>query len=161
MGKIYKCKYCGESFSSDDTPYVKVSNRYAHSSCHEKHLENTRQLRKLTDLIKSLYKVKNPDWGIIGTQIQKYKDAGMTYYGMYYTLEYFFIIKGNKIEDSAGIGIIPYEYKKAQNYYKNINSIYSQKAKVEQEDKNYKEQKEEVVIIYNEPRKKKLLDFDY
>lgn len=161
MPKVYKCKYCGVSFSSDETDYVKIGNRYAHQKCFEEHQEETKQLRKLTDLIKSLYLTKKPNWNIIGTQIKKYRDEGMTYYGMYYTLEYFFIIKKNDINKSAGIGIIPYQYKKAQNYYKNISNIYTQKAKVEQENTHFKEQKGETIIITNEPPKKKLIDFNY
>lgn len=161
MGKVYKCKYCGVQFSTDNELYVKVGNRYAHAECYKKHQEETQQLRKLTDLIKSLYTTKEPNWNIIGTQIKKYKDEGMTYYGMYYTLEYFFIIKKNDINKSAGIGIIPYQYKKAQDYYKNINNIYTQKAKVEQSKEKLQEQKEEVVIITNEKPHKKLIEFNY
>ena len=35
---------------------------------------------------------------MIGTQIQRYKDEGMTYYGMRYTLEYYYIVRKNKIK---------------------------------------------------------------
>lgn len=161
MGKVYKCKFCGEKFSTDIEEYVKIGNRYAHAKCFKEHQEEASQLRKLTDLIKSLYLTKEPNWNIIGTQIKKYKDEGMTYYGMYYTLKYFFVIKKNNIEKSAGIGIIPYQYKKAQSYFKNVNNIYTQAAKVEHTKEKPAEQKEEVVTIYNEPPKKKLIDFNY
>ena len=102
------CKHCGASFSRDTEPYVKVSNRYAHKECHEKHLQETAQFRQLTDYIKELYSPAEPDWSMIGTQIKRYRDEGMTYYGMLHTLEYFFVIKGNKVDRDSGIGIIPY-----------------------------------------------------
>lgn len=43
---------------------------------------------------------------------------GYTYSGMLKALNYFYEIKGNSIEKSnGGIGIIPYVYKDAYNYY--------------------------------------------
>lgn len=155
------CKICGASFNREIEPYVKMGNRYAHKECYEKHQLETQQLRKLTDYIKELYKPYEPDWGIIGTQIKRYKDEGMTYYGMLYTLEYFFVIKGNKIDKDSGIGIIPYQYKKAQSYYKNVNNTYTQAAKITAQDKINFDQKEEVIIIENKKPTKKLIDFDY
>lgn len=53
----------------------------------------------------------------------------MTYYGMRYTLEYYYIVRKNKIDKDAGIGIIPYQYKKAQSYYTNQKGIYAKAAK--------------------------------
>ena len=100
------CKYCGASFSREIEPYVKVSNRYAHKECHEKHIEDTAQFRRLTDYIKELYSPMEPDWAMIGTQLKKYKDEGMTYYGMLYTLEFFFKVKGNKVDKHSEENVI-------------------------------------------------------
>ena len=155
------CKYCGASFNRDIEPYVKVSNRYAHAERHKVQEEHTQQLRKLTDYIKRLYSPHEPDWRMIGTQIQRYKDEGMTYYGMYYTLEFFFVVKGNKVDPNVGIGIIPYQYKKAQAYYQNLNNTYTQAAKIEAQEKVEIGQKQEVVIIENKRPQKKLIDFSY
>ena len=161
ISKKVICKHCGASFSRDIEPYVKVSNRYAHKECHEKHLQETAQHRQLTDYIKELYSPAEPDWTMIGTQIKRYKDEGMTYYGMLHTLEYFFTIKGNKVDRTAGIGIIPYQYKKAKAYYENINNTFTQAAKVSATESINIGQKQEVIIIENKRPEKKLIDFDY
>ena len=45
-------------------------------------------------------------------------NKGYTYSGMYKTLLYFYQVKGHPIEKAnGGIGIIPYEYDDAKNYY--------------------------------------------
>mgnify|MGYP003288127270 CR=1 FL=1 len=155
------CKYCGASFSREIEPYVKVSNRYAHKECHEKHIEDTAQFRRLTDYIKELYSPMEPDWAMIGTQLKKYKDEGMTYYGMLYTLEFFFKVKGNKVDKDCGVGIIPYQYKKAKAYYTNINNTYTQAAKITATESINIGQKQEVIIIENKVPDKKLINFEY
>lgn len=155
------CKYCGVSFSRDIEPYVKVNNRYAHKKCHEQHLLEASQLRQLTDYIKKLYSPYEPDWNMIGMQIKRYRDEGMTYYGMLYTLEFFFGIKGNKIDKNSGIGIIPYQYKKAKAYYENINNTFTQAAKISSTESINIGQKQEIIIIENNKTEKKLIDFEY
>ena len=158
---VVKCLYCGASFSRDIEPYVKIKNRYAHLDCSNKHEAEAQELRKLTDFIQSLYKGQEPDWKVIGTQIQRYKKEGMTYYGMYHTLEYFFCIKKNDITKSAGVGIIPYAYKKAQAYFANVSNSYTQAARVEQQNKLNVAQTENVIIVENTKPKKKLIELEY
>lgn len=155
------CPYCKVSFNIDTEEYVKVKNRYAHKSCWEQHEKDAQELRVLTDYIKKLYAPYEPDWAMIGTQIKRYKDEGMTYYGMKYTLEYFFTIKKNKIDKDTGIGIIPYQYKKAQSYYTKQKNIYTKTAEILATPDKLEEQKEEVVIIESKPVEKKLIDFSY
>lgn len=56
------------------------------------------------------------DWNI--TQMQKFKKQGMPYKGQLLTLKYFYEIKRNNIEKAHGsIGIIPFIYKEAEQYY--------------------------------------------
>lgn len=155
------CKYCKQEFSREHEDFVKVSNRYAHRSCHEQAQERAAELRKVTDLIKSLYYPQEPDWSLIGSQLERYKDAGMTYMGMYYTLTYFFTIKGNDIHASKGVGIIPYMYDKAKAYYKNVDNTYTKTADIEQRDKLDVKQTEDIVTIIHKKPTKKLLDFNY
>lgn len=161
MSKKVKCCYCNNLFDRESEEYIKVGNRYSHLECFNKHKEESDAFKKLTDLIKRLYKGNEPDWNMIGTQIKRYRDEGMTYYGMYYTLIYFFEIKKNNVIKDKGIGIIPYTYKKAQSYYKNINNVYTQTAKIESSDKINIEQTENIVIIENKSPEKKLMDFKY
>lgn len=154
------CPYCKITFNIDKEDYIKVKTRYAHKTCYEKHQQEAQSLRELTDYIKKLYAPYEPDWGLIGMQIKKYKDEGMTYYGMRYTLEYYYIVRKNKIDKDAGIGIIPYQYKKAQSYYANQKGIYAKAAKIRESNLDIT-QKEEVIIIEAKPAEKKLIDFSY
>ena len=155
------CKYCGETFDKGREDWIKISTRYAHKSCHEKAQSEAADLRKVTDLIKSLYYPKDPNWKIIGSQLKRYKDEGKTYIGMYYTLTYFFIIKENDIHKGAGVGIIPYAYDKARAYYKNMNNTYTKTAEISKRDKIDVQQTEDIVTIVHHKPAKKLIDFTY
>lgn len=56
------------------------------------------------------------DWNV--TQMMKFKNQGMTYKGQLLTLKYFFEIKKSSVEKSNGsIGIIPWIYSEAAEYY--------------------------------------------
>lgn len=101
------------------------------------------------------------DWNI--TQMAKFKSQGMTYRGQLLTLKYFFEIKKNPIKKANGsIGIIPWAYSEAAEYY----------AKVEQKQNSIaiaiKEQleKDRIEINYNpsdyigKRKKKKEIDIN-
>lgn len=155
------CKYCGVTFDREREESVKISTRYAHKACHEKAQAEAADLRQLTDLIQSLYYPQKPNWSLIGSQIKRYRDEGMTYTGMYYTLTYFFIIKKNNIKDGKGVGIIPYTYHKAKAYYKNSDNAYTKAAEINTREKLEVEQTENIItIVHNKPAKK-LISFDY
>jgi hypothetical protein len=161
MAKRVKCKYCGQEFDRELTEFVKVSNRYAHRDCYDKAQLEAAELRKVTDLIKSLYYPQEPNWNVIGSQLQRYRDEGKTYMGMYYTLTYFFTIQKNDIHKGAGVGIIPYVYDRAKAYYKNLDNTYTKAAEIEQREKIDVEQTENIVTIIHKKPAKKLLDFNY
>lgn len=55
------CKYCKQTFNKEQEEWKKISNRYAHKACYEKAQAEAADLRKVTDLIKSLYYPKDPD----------------------------------------------------------------------------------------------------
>ena len=60
----------------------------------------------------------------IKQQIKKYvEEYGYTYSGIMKALIYYYEIKGNKFDlakTNGGIGIVPFVYEKAYNYYYNI-----------------------------------------
>lgn len=156
-----KCVYCNASINISTEEYVKVGNRYAHKNCYEEKLEHNKQRRDLNDYIKYLFLPYEPDWKMIGSQIKRYEDEGMSLYGMRYTLEYFYAIKRNKIDYEKGIGIIPYAYKEAQSYYKNVNNMKTQKIKIENSGDVGVDHNEEIIFIDNPTTTKKLIDFTY
>ena len=56
------------------------------------------------------------DWNI--TQMMKFKKQGMPYRGQLLTLKYFYEVKKNSIKKANGsIGIIPFVYEEARQYY--------------------------------------------
>ena len=117
------CYYCKEVFDRDKYPTFKVNgNRYAHQECAEKYHQRVSQeeedYQKLEQYIKELFNqtyipVK------IRKQIKDFRqDYGFTYSGILKTLVWFFEIKQNSIEKAnEGIGIVPFVYKQAEEYY--------------------------------------------
>lgn len=114
------CVYCKKPLSKKDSNCVMVLNgKYAHAEC-----ENIEQNREKTDqelldeYIKKLFNIEYVDLRI-KAQIKQYiNDYNFSYSGIRKALIYFYEVKGNSIEKSrGGIGIVPYIYKDAYNYY--------------------------------------------
>jgi hypothetical protein len=95
-----------------------TNGKYAHKECAK--LEQTRErtdAEKLDDYIMQLfnYEFVPP---MIRKQINNFiKEYNYTYSGMLKALKYFHEIKGNPIQERSGIGILPYVYRDAYNYY--------------------------------------------
>jgi hypothetical protein len=123
MAHIVTCIYCKHKFDRDKFPYIAVSNRrYAHQECSltedQKKLKEVKDREELDEYIKQLFKISYVD-ARIQKQIKQYVDEyNFTYSGIKKALIYFYEIKGNSIQKSnGGIGIVPYVYKNAYNYY--------------------------------------------
>lgn len=156
------CKYCKKIFNKQEEEYVQLSNSiYAHVSCSE--LEAKREktdAEKLDDYIMTLF---NYDYvpprakKQISQFIQEYN---YTYSGILRTLVYFYEIKGGDREAAHdGIGIVPFVYQDAYNYY---YSLWL--ANQRNEDKNisaYKPKTIEIKITSpeREPLKRKRFSF--
>lgn len=123
MAHIVTCVYCKKKFDRDKIPFVQVSpRRYAHKECSEQ--ENQRLFKEEADKIAlenyiiQLLKLEyvTPK---IRKQLNTYQEQyGYTYSGMHKALIYFYEIKGNSVEKAnGGVGIIPYVYQDAYNYY--------------------------------------------
>ena len=128
---IVKCLYCGKSFDAQEDGKDKIwfkprANRYAHIECGKQHEANKTQEEKDFDTLYNYVKKEqgnNFDFVRFKKTIEAWKkDYNFTYNGMYYTLIYFYEVKGNskaKFIDGS-VGIIPFCYKEAENYYYNI-----------------------------------------
>lgn len=125
MAHKVKCTVCGKIFDRDVTQAVKVSaRRYAHYRCHPEGelvpLPNPvdEDLLKLEQYAEQLL---GEDFNLarVRKQIKEFKETyDYSYSGMLKTLIWFYEIKGNPIEKAnGGIGIIPFVYKDALNYY--------------------------------------------
>ena len=121
------CKICGKQFDRNaEQAVIAGPRRYAHQKCLPTGelvpMENPidPELDKLNNYIINLL---GEDYNAarVKKQIKDFKEQGMSYSGMLKSLIYFYEVKGNsKDKANGGIGIIPYIYKDAFNYYKAI-----------------------------------------
>ena len=148
MAKVMvKCLYCGKQFDRISEPNVKIGRRYAHKACYEAQDDETIKAEKdkndFYDYIKEIY---GPDYNFvaISKQAESYiKMYDFTYSGMLKTLKWFYDVKGGDKESSNGrIGIIPYIYKDAWNYYHDIFLAQQRNKDIE----NYRLETKETVI---------------
>ena len=164
MAHPVTCYYCGVKFDRDKEPTVQVSaRRYAHKECAEKHeaekFEEEKDLESLEQYIMKLF-----DEPFVNARVKKQikdyqKQYGYTYSGMLKALIWFFEVKGNSTEKAnGGIGIIPYVYKDAYNYYYNLYlaQIVNQEKDIEQ----YQAKVREIVIQSPKAPPKKIRLFD-
>lgn len=149
--RLVKCKYCGEMLDRDTEEYVQISNRYAHKKCHEefqaaqqakaqevktKRIEQKNDITPILDFIWELCNKKNVDFGKVQLQINRYLTENMTASGILKTLNYYYIIKGNKNNiEEMGIGIVPYYYNEAKVYYAKMWKANKYNETVELENK--------------------------
>ena len=124
MHKV-KCFICNEYFDRDTVPNIKIGRRYAHKTCQES--ENPTKVKDMQDreqffkCIKNIYGEKY-NYQLINKQATDYIAIyNYTWNGMTKSLEWFYNIQHGSIEDSnGGIGIIPFIYEEAKEYYKNL-----------------------------------------
>ena len=162
---IVKCYYCGKSFDASVEPFEKpLSNRYAHLECAINYRENKTQEQKdkeaLEEYIKQLFGIDyiTPR---IQKQIKTYvEEYYYTYTGILKALKYHYEIKKNDISKANGaIGIVPYTYQNAYNYYYEL--WLAQQRNAGKEIKKYTPPTREVVIQnpQRKPKKKRLFSF--
>ncbi len=148
---VVKCVYCDKKFDRDTEKYQVISNRrYAHLGCHEPVIDTD----NITASTISKYATKllgsTAKQILISKQTKDFVARGLTYNGIFYTLKYWYEIKNNSIEKAkGGIGIVPYVYDEAKQYWednKPMDDIKVPKIEVEH------------VVIKRKPRKKLLIE---
>lgn len=150
MAHYVTCVYCQTRFDRDKEPTTQISaRRYAHKHCAEEHEQNKSQEEKdIEALEKYIMKLFHEDYvnARVRKQIKEYQQQYQyTYSGMLKTLIYWYEIKGNSTEKAnGGIGIIPYIYKDASNYY---YSLYLAKLANENKDVSNYRPKERLIEI--------------
>lgn len=116
------CIYCKQTFNKSEEPFKLFTNgKYAHQACFE--LEQTRELTDQEKLERYIMELFGSDYvyAKIKKQIKDYvTNHGYTYSGIHKALVYYYEVKGNKFDEGkaqGGIGIVPYVYQHAYNYY--------------------------------------------
>ena len=118
MAHRVKCVNCGLIFDRDKVPFVPVgSRRYAHANCSD-YLEDTQDLEELEAYILKTLKLDYID-AKTRLQLNNFRDIQKyTYKGMFFSVKYFFEIKKNSWDKANGaIGIVPYVYQEATDYW--------------------------------------------
>ena len=125
-----------------------------------KELQENKDREELYDYIMKLFNISFVD-PKIQKQIKKYiEENNYTYSGIKKALVYFFEIKGNSVEKAnGGIGIVPYVYTQAYNYYYSL--WLAQQKNEDKVVQEYIPKIKEIVIPIPEknPRKRKLFSF--
>ncbi len=160
MAHLVKCTVCGQQFDRDKIQAVKASaRRYAHYSCKPDgelvplaETVDAELIELETYIVDLLGDDYNP--ARVKKQIKDFKQSyGYSYSGMLKTLKWFYEIKGNhKSKANGGIGIIPFVYKDALNYY---YSLYLAQIANENAVPQYKIKTKEINIqspeVYRKP----------
>lgn len=130
MARKATCPKCNIPIEPTDN-FKTYQNKKYHIKCY-KELVNEIYNKKTTqqDSKEELYKYICSLFNIteitplIKNQIDKfYTEYEFTYDGMLYTLKYFFDILENDVRKTEGIGIIPYTYKEAKEFYIQKNHL--------------------------------------
>lgn len=164
MHKV-KCVYCKNVFDRDKVPFKQISERrYAHATCavaaENEKTQADKDKEELEEYIKKLLEEEyiSPK---VRKQINSFIDTyNYTYSGMRKALIYFYEVKGNdKKGANGGIGIIPYVYREAFNYY---YSLWLSKQK--NEGKIISEYKPNTIEVHIQspqlkPRRRRLFNF--
>ena len=120
--KMKKCLYCNKmiDLDIDNACKVGVGTRWAHKECYEKYFSADDQwIDKLYSVLKVAF--GNYDFQKIERQRISYIKQGLTNKDIYNALNYWYIVKNKSIEKAnGGIGIVPYIYEDANEYFKSI-----------------------------------------
>lgn len=121
--KSKPCFWCHQMLQITDPdvmPMPQIQNRYVHKKCNAIHPIDDKE--ELTVYLIHLFDLEEdyvlPGWV---KQINQYKNEyDFTYSGMQKTLYYWYEILKHPKNKTQGLGIIPYTYAKAKEYFKGI-----------------------------------------
>ena len=124
MPKTVYCAYCGKEIFYNE-PIKKTSGKIYHHQCYLKFCDEkfdnsqkaTSSKQQLYDYICKLFNITEITPMLNAQIIKMTKDGGLTYNGIYLSLVYFFKIKNNKPTLDTGIGIVPYIYNEAKEFF--------------------------------------------
>ena len=157
------CFWCHKAIfpnQSDVIQMPQLKDRYVHKECADIHPANDTE--ELTIYLIKLFKLKD-DFILprYMKQISSYqREYNFTYSGMLKALKYWYEVKKNPVDLERGVGIIPYVYKNAYDYYYALYIADQQNQQI----KDYKEFiPKDVEVSINPPQrdiqKRKLFTF--
>lgn len=120
MAKLSVCPICEQKIELNQTS-IKKKNRNYHTQCLEVYENQSKQeARDKEELYKyvcALFDISAVN-GLMIQQIKNFHEHyNYKYKGMQLTLEYFYDTLDNSVDNINGLGIIPYCYEDAKEYY--------------------------------------------
>ena len=127
--KLPKCPVCNENVTKDQVPKRYKGKTY-HIKCYdvmigkkyeEEIVQQADPLKELREFIVQLFEIERMTH-LMEDQLVKYtREYGYTASGMLNALKYYFEICENELNDKVkGIGIIPFVYKEANEFFQNL-----------------------------------------
>lgn len=150
---IVKCSLCGLGVLKAEA--VRYKNKNYHADCKEKKVEK----EELSEYICRLFSLKAPG-PRINTQLKSFfeKYPNYTYKGIKQALEFFYEVqKKPKEKANQGIGIVPYVYDSAQEYFNNISLRQERVAEALSNSLNVQTQN---IVVKKQEKEKKLYDLN-
>lgn len=150
MGRLVKCQFCEQLVDKDLT--VRYDNKNFHKDCQEEYKYKKEIYKYVAHLFG--FKNENKPGPVIISQLKLFREKypHYTYKGILAALTYFYDIKkGSKKKANEGIGIVPYVYDDAQEYYQKLS--YKQEKVAETISKQLEQ--EPVVIKVKKQMEKK------
>jgi len=142
------CRVCLKPVSVDSTDCHRDGEAYFHESCFAQFKSETLDpLEKLNNLLMSLCGWETVPPGAQKQIQQIVQKENLTYDNIRGTLNYWYIIKGEKLNKDNPLGIVPYVYDQARNFYQRRKEI---------KEKNQGLLKQEEKINYLTIRKPKI-----
>lgn len=159
---LKKCLYCGKDIDISKEEYCMArTNRYAHKSCYEKNYSPDEEY------IKKIYSFLKEEMGISydypqceRQRLHFIQKMGYTNEGILNALRYFYLVKKQSPEKSGNrIGIVPYVYNEAKEYYENMEKS---KKKIQKSIQKQLEQKVRHIKVggHEEEFDRGLIDLD-
>lgn len=169
---IVHCRVCGKeinrSILTEGIDWVMPSRNYFyHKECFDTWCAKKKGIKDVTaDLDDSEYleNIKyyltkdlkvSVNFAKLASQIKSFQAQGMTLKGILFSLIYFYDIKKHSVNKSnGGIGIVPFIYEEAKDYWIEQNTKqYNILDKIEEQMKQLRERPTVTVVIKDTPRK--------
>lgn len=134
---MIKCSYCGKQIST--AKYKTVKGKKYHYECYAEMTSKAQEVevekkinfsgeayQKLINYIVELYSVKSIPQKVLKSTAQQEVERimgtyGYSYEGIYNSLVYYHHILGNDIYGRVSIGIVPYIYDEAKEFFNDID----------------------------------------
>lgn len=145
---LVKCHLCGQQLDKKDA--VRFEDKNYHSQC-KREVEFK---LKIYAYVAKIFKFKNErkPGPVIMSQLKNFMEKyGYSYEGIYHTLVYCYDVKKmSTAKAKEGIGIVPYTYEEAQQYF---NNFYRKQQNIVNDIKKQMDSKTEERIIQKQENK--------